>query len=62
MNIFKAIALIDKYSKCPVCKSDRIGIGQGNMAFDEHTFTRTCNCGFKITVDEDGNKIEDASE
>lgn len=51
------MAIMPKYEICPSCGSDRIGGGCGGVIVEDNTFTRTCKCGFKITVDEDGNEI-----
>lgn len=57
MNPFKLMPLMSKYEKCPECGSDRIGNGQGGIIVEDNTFTRTCKCGFKITVNVEGEKI-----
>ena len=57
MEIEKLMAIMPKYEIRPSCGSDRIGGGCGGVIVEDNTFTRTCKCGFKITVDEDGNEI-----
>lgn len=58
MNIFKSMALMEKYGECPNCGNDLIGDGQGGLIVEEDTFRRFCKCGFDITVDENGNEIK----
>lgn len=58
MNIFKSMELMEKYAECPNCGSDLIGNRQGGLILEEDTFRRFCKCGFDITVDENGNKVE----
>lgn len=50
MLVVDAIELTKKYARCPYCGSEDIGGGQGTLAIDENVFTRTCNCGYKVTV------------
>lgn len=50
MLVADAIKLTKKYAKCPYCGNENIGEGQGALIIDENVFTRTCNCGYKITV------------
>lgn len=57
MNAYKLLAIMPKYEKCPNCGSTTIGNGQGGVIVEDETFTRTCKCGFKITVDENGNEV-----
>ena len=57
MNAYKLLALISKYEKCPNCGSEIIGNGQGGVIVEDETFTRTCKCGWKIKVDEDGIEV-----
>lgn len=58
MNAFKLLEIMPKYEKCPKCGSSTIGNGQGGIIVEDDTFTRTCNCGFKITIGADGKEIE----
>lgn len=57
MNAYKLLEIMPKYEKCPNCGSTTIGNGQGGIIVEDETFTRTCKCGFKITVDENGNEV-----
>lgn len=57
MNIIPARKLTEQYAVCPECGNDRIGNGEGALVVDEDTFTRSCKCGWKITVD-----VEEPSE
>ena len=56
MNAFKLMPLLKKYKKCPQCGNNLIGKHQGSIRVEEVVFTRTCKCGFKISVD--ANDIE----
>ncbi|MEG0153007.1 MAG: DUF3797 domain-containing protein [Clostridium sp.] len=58
MEVLKLLKIMPKYEKCPKCGSSTIGNGQGGIIVEDGTFTRTCKCGFKITVDEDGKVIK----
>lgn len=57
MNAYKLLEIMPKYEKCPNCGSTTIGNGQGGIIVEDETFTRTCKCGWKITVDENGNEV-----
>lgn len=57
MNVRTLIPIMKKYEKCPNCGSTTIGNGEGAIIVEEETYTRTCKCGFKITVNEDGKEI-----
>ena len=57
MNAFKLLKIIPLYENCPDCGNNKIGNGEGKLLVEDDTFTRECKCGFKITVDEDGKKI-----
>lgn len=57
MNAYKLLEIMPKYEKCPNCGSTTIGNGQGGIIVEDETFTRTCKCGFKITVYENGNEV-----
>jgi iron(III) transport system ATP-binding protein len=63
MHVLKALELMQKYNNCPSCGSgsDKIGNGAGDLVIDGETFTRTCKCGFKVTLDEDGDEIENVN-
>jgi len=54
VEAFKVIRPINKYANCPVCGNDKVGNGEGILVVEEDTFKRSCKCGFKITVNEDG--------
>ncbi|MCC5428679.1 DUF3797 domain-containing protein [Clostridium botulinum] len=45
-----------KYEKCPKCGNNKIGNGEGGIIIEDDTYTRTCKCGFKITINEDGKE------
>lgn len=57
MNAFKLMDIMKKYEQCPKCGSNTIGKGQGGVIVDDNTFTRSCKCGFKMKVNEDGEEI-----
>ena len=54
MNMAELMPLLKKYEKCPKCGNTLIGKKQGSTRVEDKTFTRTCKCGFKITVDKNG--------
>ncbi|WEG14125.1 DUF3797 domain-containing protein [Pullulanibacillus sp. KACC 23026] len=54
MLLRKALELMEKYSNCPDCGSDRLGNGKGTLNIDEDGFIRTCNCGFSIKINSKG--------
>lgn len=58
MNSVKALKLMSKYSNCPNCGNGVIGNGEGKLIVEDDTFTRECKCGFKITLDENGNELK----
>ncbi|NBI05783.1 DUF3797 domain-containing protein [Senegalia massiliensis] len=45
-----------KYAICPECHNPNIRNGEGGIIIDK-TYIRYCKCGFKVTVDEEGNEI-----
>lgn len=47
-----------KYEICPNCGSTTIGNGEGGIIVEDNTYTRTCKCGFKKTVNEDNIDID----
>ncbi|MCB2300376.1 DUF3797 domain-containing protein [Clostridium tagluense] len=57
MNLIEVMPIMKKYEKCPKCGNTKIGKRQGSIRIEEDTFTRTCKCGFKIIVDENGKEI-----
>ena len=57
MNMVELMPIMKKYEKCPECGNTLIGKRQGSVRVEDKTFTRTCKCGFKITVDANGIKI-----
>jgi len=57
MNVEKVMPLLNKYEKCPQCGNTLIGKHQGSIRIEDKTFTRTCKCGFKITVDKNGIEV-----
>lgn len=57
MEAFKVVKLINKYGNCPVCDNDKVGNGEGTLIVEDNVFTRTCKCGFKIIVNEEGKEI-----
>lgn len=58
MNAFKLMDVLKKYEKCPKCGNNKIGNGEGGIVVEDDTYTRTCKCGFKITVNENGKEIK----
>ncbi|MNS17321.1 hypothetical protein D3C71_881610 [compost metagenome] len=58
MNFKLSIELMKKYSKCPVCGSDKIGGGAGTIEIVGETFKRTCSCGWSVEISNDNQKGE----
>ena len=58
MDVRNLLAIMPKYNNCPNCNSAYIGNGQGEVIVKDNTFTRSCECGFSITVDENGKEIK----
>lgn len=50
MNINLSLAMQRAYNKCPDCKNEYIGNGQGTMMIDDNIFKRTCKCGYSVTI------------
>ncbi|NEZ76673.1 DUF3797 domain-containing protein [Clostridium botulinum] len=57
MNSRELMPIMKKYEKCPKCRNNKIGNGEGGIIVEDDTYTRTCKCGFKITVDENSKKV-----
>jgi hypothetical protein len=57
MNASKTMKLMAKYTSCQNCGNDMIGSGAGALIVDENTFTRSCKCGWSITLDENDNEV-----
>lgn len=57
MNALKTMKLMEKYTHCACCGSDKIGAGAGSLIVEDDTFTRSCACGWTIAVDEDDTEI-----
>lgn len=59
MKVAVTIKIIEKYGRCPVCGSDKIGNGN-ILEVEDVSFKRTCQCGWKVTgtVDLEGNILE----
>lgn len=57
MNAITVLKLMEKYKNCPDCGNGQIGNGEGALVVEETTFTRKCKCGFKITLNENGQEI-----
>lgn len=53
MNIRESSELMKKYNNCPECGSDNIGgePSQGALIIQDEVFTRSCKCGWSVTVD-----------
>lgn len=45
--------LMKKYGTCPECGNDKIGgePSQGALIIEDEVFTRSCKCGWSVTVD-----------
>lgn len=51
MNAYESMELIKKYGSCDECGSESLGNGSGTLNIDNDVFTRTCRCGWSVTVD-----------
>lgn len=58
MIVEAVLKLMKKYGKCPKCGNETLRNGQGTLIIEDKTFTRTCNCGFIVTVNENDEIIE----
>lgn len=58
MNIWNSMELMKKYSKCPQCGSIEIGNGNGGVVVENNTFRRFCKCGFDVTLNGEGLKVD----
>ncbi|MBM7580057.1 DUF3797 domain-containing protein [Jeotgalibacillus terrae] len=54
MRLERLMELGKQHSKCPQCGSSKIGGGSGMIYVDDTTFRRTCKCGWKVEVKEEG--------
>lgn len=50
MNIADKKLLTAKYAVCPECGSDKVDNGEGFVNVVSSVFTRSCNCGYTVTV------------
>ena len=59
MKVAVTIKIIEKYGRCPVCGSDKVGNGN-ILEVEDVSFKRTCQGGWKVTgtVDPEGNILE----
>ncbi|SHF56017.1 protein of unknown function [Desulforamulus putei DSM 12395] len=57
MNASAVFQLIPEYINCPKCGNDQIGNGEGKLIVSRDMFIRSCKCGFKITLDQNGKEI-----
>lgn len=53
MLLREAMELTKKYGKCQECGSDKVGgePSEGSLSVLDEIFTRSCKCGWSITVD-----------
>lgn len=53
MNVVDSLVLIEKYSACLECGSEKLGgnPSEGALLVEDETFTRSCKCGWSIFVD-----------
>lgn len=53
MNIRTTTELMKKYAKCPECGNEKVGgePSEGALIIEDHVFTRSCKCGWSVTVD-----------
>lgn len=54
MDMRDAMELTKKYSTCPECGNDKVGgePSQGALIIEDDIFTRSCKCGWSVTVDQ----------
>ncbi|MBY9077263.1 DUF3797 domain-containing protein [Paenibacillus sp. HN-1] len=50
MKLIEALRLQKEYVVCPECGNEHIGNGEGALLIEDDTFTRTCKCGWSVTV------------
>jgi iron(III) transport system ATP-binding protein len=62
MGIDKYLKLAKKLNNCPNCGNEYIGNGEGSLEIREHTFSRSCKCGYSVTVDEDGKVLKESGK
>lgn len=58
MNLRRATELMEKYATCQECGSDFIGNGAGTLTVEDNIFRRSCECGWKIEVEEANHKTK----
>lgn len=53
MNLDESTELIKKYGVCPECGNEKVGgdPSQGTSIIENEIFTRSCKCGWSVTVD-----------
>lgn len=51
MHIYDSTELMKKYGDCPECGNIYVGNGQGTLIIEDDVFTRSCKCGWEVTVD-----------
>ncbi len=54
MDMRDAMELTKNYSVCPECGNDKVGgePSQGALIIEDEIFTRSCKCGWSVTVDQ----------
>lgn len=58
MDVKTLLPIMKKYEKCPKCGNDKVGTDEGGIIVEDDTYTRTCKCGFKITINKYGKEIK----
>lgn len=48
MNARASLELLNKYSNCKECGSDKVGNGEGTLEINDDVFKRTCKCGWEV--------------
>lgn len=53
VSIDESTELIKKYGVCQECGNDKVGgnPSQGALILEDEVFTRSCKCGWSVTVD-----------
>lgn len=57
MKLGDSMRLMEQYLNCPQCGSDRLGNGKGALIIEDEFFYRSCECGFELKMDKDGNLL-----
>lgn len=56
MLFYRTLELMNKYGKCPECRNEMLGNGEGKLLIEDDVFIRECKCGWSIKID-DSKKV-----